>query len=85
MAAFTPRANLLPRDLPTTGPVDVKRNFITVVASFMYRDGKRAEELPLSPTPISFKDNEFAWIGLNAPGTEEMAKFQQAYGSTSLP
>jgi magnesium transporter len=51
-----------------------------VVASYMYRDGKRAEELPLSPTPISFKDNEFAWIGLHAPTAKEMATIQKAYG-----
>ncbi len=35
---------------------------MSVVASFMYRDGKREEELPLSATPISLKKNEFAWI-----------------------
>ncbi|MEY9999042.1 magnesium and cobalt transport protein CorA [Sinorhizobium fredii] len=55
-----------------------------VVASFMYRDGKRAEELPLSATPISFKENEFAWIGLHAPTAEEMATLQQAYGLHQL-
>jgi len=55
-----------------------------LVASFMYRDGKRAEELPLSPAPITFKDNEFAWIGLYAPAAEEMATLQQAYGLHQL-
>ncbi|RMI14875.1 magnesium/cobalt transporter CorA [Sinorhizobium meliloti] len=55
-----------------------------VVASFMYRNGKRAEELPLSPMPISFKDNEFAWIGLYAPTAEELATLQQAYGLHQL-
>ncbi|MCO5965094.1 magnesium and cobalt transport protein CorA [Sinorhizobium meliloti] len=55
-----------------------------VVASFMYRDGKRAEELPLSPTPISFRDNEFAWIGLQAPTAEEMGVLQQAYSLHQL-
>lgn len=57
---------------------------MTVVASFMYRDGKRAEELPLSATPVSFKDNEFVWIGLYAPTAEEMSKLQQAYGLHQL-
>lgn len=55
-----------------------------VVASFMYRDGKRAEDLPLSPTPISFRDNEFAWIGLQAPTAEEMGVLQQAYSLHQL-
>ncbi|PDT49131.1 MULTISPECIES: magnesium/cobalt transporter CorA [Sinorhizobium] len=55
-----------------------------VVASFMYRDGKRAEELPLSATPIAFKENEFAWVGLYAPTSEEMATLQQAYGLHQL-
>ncbi|WP_331374747.1 magnesium/cobalt transporter CorA [Sinorhizobium chiapasense] len=57
---------------------------MAVVASFTYRDGKRAGELPLSATPISFSDNEFAWIGLSAPTAEEMATVQKAFGLHQL-
>ncbi|MBP1882432.1 magnesium and cobalt transport protein CorA [Sinorhizobium mexicanum] len=52
---------------------------MTVVASFVYRDGKRAEELPLSATPTSFEENEFVWIGLYAPTAEEMATLENAF------
>lgn len=55
-----------------------------VVASFLYRDGKRLEELPISSTPRPLADNEFAWIGLHAPTAEEMATLQKRFGLHQL-
>lgn len=53
---------------------------MTVVASFIYRDGKRAEELPLGEHPLEPKDGEFAWIGLVEPTADEMNKLKLMFG-----
>ncbi len=45
---------------------------MTVVASYIYRDGKRAEEVPLVAQPYQPSEGEFVWIGLVEPTAEEM-------------
>ena len=40
---------------------------MTVIASFIYRGGERAEELPLSEKPFQQVDGEFAWIAVAEP------------------
>ncbi|MGV2114170.1 magnesium/cobalt transporter CorA [Agrobacterium salinitolerans] len=49
---------------------------MTVLASYIYRDGSRNEALRLAKGRIEPRDNEFAWIGLFDPTPEEMASLQ---------
>ena len=53
---------------------------MTIVASYIYRDGRRAEELPLTETPFVPEASEFAWIGLVEPTAEEMASLKAMFG-----
>ncbi|WP_426131435.1 magnesium and cobalt transport protein CorA [Pararhizobium sp. PWRC1-1] len=53
---------------------------MTVVASYIYRGGKRAEELPLGEKPFEPKDGEFAWIGVAEPTADEMNKLEVMFG-----
>ena len=46
---------------------------MTVVASCIYRDGKRAEEVALADEPFATEENAFVWIGLTEPTEEEIA------------
>lgn len=50
-----------------------------VVASYMYRSGKRAEEIPLAAQPFEASGGDFAWIGLTEPTKEEMADLQAMF------
>ncbi|UIK03495.1 magnesium and cobalt transport protein CorA [Neorhizobium galegae] len=53
---------------------------MTVVASYIYRSGKRAEEVPLVQHPMEPKDGEFVWIGLTEPTVEEMDCLKAMFG-----
>jgi magnesium transporter len=53
---------------------------MTVVASYVYRLGKRSEELPLVERPFQQVDGEFAWIGITDPTAEEMASLKAMFG-----
>lgn len=53
---------------------------MSVVASYVYRDGKRAGEVPLGSDPYSEKDGEFVWIGLVDPTPEEMDNLKSMFG-----
>lgn len=53
---------------------------MTIVASFIYRDGKRAENVPLTSTPVQAKGSEFVWIGLVDPTPEEMGDLKAMFG-----
>ncbi len=53
---------------------------MTVIASFIYRGGERAEELPLSDKPFQQVDGEFAWIGVAEPTVEEMTNLKAMFG-----
>ncbi len=52
---------------------------MTIVASFIYRSGKRAEQVELSEKPVDLKDDEFIWIGISEPTEEELAKLQAMF------
>jgi len=53
---------------------------MTVIASFIYRGGERAEELALSDKPFQEVDGEFAWIGVAEPTLEEMTNLEAMFG-----
>ena len=46
---------------------------MTVVASYLYRGGRRMEEVPFSAVAIPQGTEEFLWIGLHEPTAYEMA------------
>jgi magnesium transporter len=52
---------------------------MTVVASVLYRDGKRAESVPLDKAAIPGEENAFIWIGLHDPSSEELAVLERAF------
>lgn len=52
---------------------------MTVAASYIYRDGKRAEELPLVPQAYEPREGEFVWIGLVDPTAEELASLKSMF------
>jgi magnesium transporter len=45
---------------------------MTVVASYVYRDGQRVREAPLTPEGLTLEPGEFAWIGLYDPTDAEI-------------
>jgi len=54
---------------------------MSVVAAYLYRDGRRVEEIRLDqsmPRPASH--GEFVWIGLLEPREEELRALQQNFG-----
>ncbi|MDP9632495.1 magnesium and cobalt transport protein CorA [Ensifer sp. 1H6] len=53
---------------------------MSVVASYLYRNGKRAETLELSGQALVMDESEFAWIGLHDPTPEEMTAVAAAFG-----
>ncbi|MDW5316990.1 magnesium and cobalt transport protein CorA [Rhizobium sp. PL01] len=53
---------------------------MTVVASYIYRGGKRGEELPLGEKAFEPKDGEFAWIGVAEPTVDEMNNLKAMFG-----
>jgi len=51
---------------------------MTVVASYLYRDGKRVREVAIDERVDCAKSkSEFVWIGVANPTTEELATLQQ--------
>lgn len=51
-----------------------------VVASFLYRDGVRAESVALAQAAPPAGENEFIWIGLHDPTVDEMQTLQEKFG-----
>ncbi|WP_295188959.1 magnesium and cobalt transport protein CorA [uncultured Brevundimonas sp.] len=45
---------------------------MTVVASYVYRDGQRVREAPLTPEGLALNPGEFVWIGLYDPTDAEI-------------
>lgn len=45
---------------------------MTVVASYVYRDGQRVREAPLTPEGLALEPGEFVWIGLYDPTDTEI-------------
>jgi magnesium transporter len=53
---------------------------MTVVASYIYRNGKRAEEVPLAQQTFEARDGEFVWIGITEPTPDEMESLRAMFG-----
>ncbi|SES47661.1 CorA family divalent cation transporter, partial [Rhizobium sp. NFR03] len=53
---------------------------MTVVASYLYRNGKRVEEVPLERQTFAAGGSEFVWIGLVEPTSDEMESLQKMFG-----
>ncbi len=53
---------------------------MTVVASYLYRDGHRVRSIPIDE-PINCRDakSEFVWIGITDPSQEEMRSLANSY------
>ncbi|WP_269220397.1 magnesium and cobalt transport protein CorA [Brevundimonas vesicularis] len=45
---------------------------MTVVASYVYRDGQRVREAPLTPEGLALEPGEYVWIGLYEPTDAEI-------------
>jgi magnesium transporter len=45
---------------------------MTVVASYVYRDGQRVREAPLTPEGLALEPGEFVWVGLYDPTDDEI-------------
>jgi len=45
---------------------------MTVVASYVYRDGQRVREAPLTPEGLALEPGEFVWVGLYDPTDVEI-------------
>ncbi|VXC05650.1 magnesium and cobalt transport protein CorA [Brevundimonas sp. G8] len=45
---------------------------MTVVASYVYRDGQRVREAPLTPEGLAIEPGEFVWVGLYDPTDAEI-------------
>ncbi len=48
-------------------------DIMAVVASCLYREGRRMEEVPFSAVAVPAEPHDFIWIGLHEPTAEEMA------------
>lgn len=46
---------------------------MSVIASYVYRDGQRVREAPLTPEGLAMEPGEFVWIGLYDPTDAEIA------------
>lgn len=53
---------------------------MTVLASYLYRDGVREREIELGPLPVSTADGEFIWIGLSSPTQKELDALKVMFG-----
>jgi len=54
---------------------------MTVIAAYLYRDGKRAGPVALNePDKCAAGKSEFVWIGLFEPTEEELQQLQENYG-----
>jgi magnesium transporter len=54
---------------------------MTVIAAYVYRDGKRARQVEFSaPASLDLAKGEFAWIGLFEPVEAELKLLQERFG-----
>jgi magnesium transporter len=53
---------------------------MTIVASYLYRNGKRANVVELSSEPYHTQEGDFVWIGLTDPTADELASLQAMFG-----
>ncbi|WP_295240539.1 magnesium and cobalt transport protein CorA [uncultured Brevundimonas sp.] len=52
---------------------------MTVVASYVYRDGQRVREAPLTPEGLALEPGEFVWVGLYDPTDAEIEVLVQRF------
>src|SRR5690349_12571238 len=57
---------------------------MTVVASYLYRDGRRLQEVPLETVAIPTEKTDFIWIGLHEPTVEELSVLKERFGLHEL-
>ena len=57
---------------------------MTVAACYLYRDGRRIEAVPFNAVTVPQPDNEFLWIGLHNPSTEELSLLQERFSLHEL-
>nr|WP_246733224.1 CorA family divalent cation transporter [Rhizobium laguerreae] len=80
-AGSEPSTNLRVNEPVNSHPATPSSEYpMTVVASYIYRNGKRAEEVPLKNQPFEAGDGEFVWIGLAEPTSEEMDSLRMMFG-----
>jgi magnesium transporter len=53
---------------------------MSVMASYLYRDGKRISSVPIDCAHDPVGENEFIWIGLYEPTPEELQLLQDNFG-----
>nr|WP_246699404.1 MULTISPECIES: CorA family divalent cation transporter [unclassified Rhizobium] len=54
-------------------------SFVSVVAAFLYRNGRRAEAVSLEDPRATDATDEFVWIGLHDPSADELGSLQKAF------
>ncbi|MGV6875518.1 magnesium and cobalt transport protein CorA [Pseudochelatococcus sp. B33] len=57
---------------------------MTVVASCLYREGRRVEDVPFEAVSIPADKNDFIWIGLHEPSVDELAFLRTRFGLHEL-
>nr|CAD6611691.1 magnesium and cobalt transport protein CorA [Rhizobium sp. Khangiran2] len=55
-----------------------------VIASFVYRNGRRGEPVTVNGTPPLLEEHDFVWIGLHEPVESEIEGLAQTYGLHQL-
>jgi len=53
---------------------------MSIVASFLYRDGKPIEEFDIDGDALPQSENEFVWIGIHNPDERELRVLQRSFG-----
>lgn len=57
---------------------------MSVVACYLYRDGKRLKDVPFDAVSIPETDCDFIWIGLHKPTPEELSLLKGRFGLHEL-
>lgn len=57
---------------------------MTVVASYIYSNGKRGRAVSIDEPRPPLTGNDFVWIGLHEPAAEELEKLAKTYGLHEL-
>lgn len=53
---------------------------MSIVASYLYRDGQRTEPFDIEGGKVPDAANEFVWIGLHDPDERELSALQKTFG-----
>lgn len=57
---------------------------MTIIASFVYRSGKRSEPLTIHEKPPVLGPQDFIWIGMHEPAASEIESLAKIYGLHQL-